>query len=168
MQKNTKSTIFIARIGVISALYVVLSLVSIPVGAIQFRASEGLTILPLLLPESVISLFVGCVITNLITGCALLDIVLGSIITLLAGLLTYFCGKIIKNLALKFIVGGTFPVILNALFLPLIWSVCYGAGEYVYIVQALILLASQSVSVYGVGSAVFFSVRKIKGIGEML
>ncbi len=164
MQKNTKTTIFIARIGVVSALYVVLSLVSLPVGAIQFRASEGLTILPLLMPESVISLFVGCVITNLITGCAILDIILGSIITLLAGILTLCAGKIIKNVALKFIVGGFFPVILNALFLPLIWSVCYGAGEYIYVIQALILLASQSVSVYGVGSAVYFSARKIKAL----
>ncbi len=164
MQKNSKSTIILARTGVISALYVVLSLVSIPVGAIQFRASEGLTLLALFMPESIVSLFVGCVITNLITGCAVLDIVLGSLITLTAGVLTYITGKILKNTALKIIVGGIFPVLLNALFLPLIWSVCYGAGEYVYIVQALILLASQGVSVYGVGSVLYLGARKIKAL----
>ena len=161
MQKNNKSTLIIARTGIISALYVVLSLVSLPVGAIQFRASEGLTLLALFMPESIVSLFLGCIITNLITGCAFLDIVLGSVITLTAGVLTYLTGKIIRTTALKIIVGGIFPVLLNALFLPLIWSVCYGA-EYIYYIQMLILLASQSVSVYGVGTIVYLSAKRIK------
>ena len=164
MQKNSKSTILLARCGVIAGLYVALSMVSIPVGAIQFRLSEGLTMLPLIFPESIISVFIGCILTNLITGCALLDIILGSVITLVAGVFTYFIGRLFKKFSLKIIVGGIFPVILNALFLPLIWSVCYGAGEYVYIVQALLLLASQSVSVYGVGTIMLLGVKNIKKI----
>ncbi len=161
MQKNSKSTIILARCGVIAGLYVALSMVSIPVGAIQFRLSEGLTLLPLIMPESVVSVFIGCVLTNLITGCALLDIILGSVITLLSGVFTYFTGRLLKRFSLKIIVGGIFPVILNALFLPIIWSVCYGAGEYVYIVQALLLLASQSVSVYGAGSVMLMGAKNI-------
>lgn len=164
MQKNSKSTILLARCGVIAGLYVALSMVSIPVGAIQFRLSEGLTMLPLIFPESIISVFIGCILTNLITGCALLDIILGSVITLVAGVFTYFIGRLFKKFSLKIIVGGIFPVILNALFLPLIWSVCYGAGEYVYIVQALLLLASQSLSVYGVGTIMLLGVKNIKKI----
>ena len=164
MQKNSKSTILLARCGVVAGLYVALSMVSIPVGAIQFRLSEGLTMLPLILPESIISVFIGCILTNLITGCALLDIILGSVITLVAGVFTYFIGKLFNKFSLKIIVGGIFPVILNALFLPLIWSVCYGAGEYVYIVQALLLLASQSLSVYGAGTIMLLGVKNIKKI----
>jgi uncharacterized membrane protein len=164
MQKNSKSTLMLAPCGVIAGLYVALSMVSIPVGAIQFRLSEGLTMLPLILPESIISVFIGCVLTNLITGCALLDIILGSVITLVAGVFTYFTGKLLNKFSLKIIVGGIFPVILNALFLPLIWSACYGAGEYVYIVQALLLLASQSVSVYGAGTIMLLGVKNIRKI----
>jgi hypothetical protein len=87
--------------------------------------------------------------------------VVGSIITLVAGILTALVGKFIKNKALKIIVGGFFPVVLNALLLPLIWLICYGVLEYVYYLQALLIFLGQAVAIYGVGSVVFFSMEKI-------
>ena len=159
------STKKLARAGVISALYVVLSLITFPVasGSIQFRLSEGLTLLPLFLPESVIALFVGCMLSNLITGCMILDVIFGSLITLLAGILTYLVGKIIKNKPLKYVLGGIFPVLLNAILLPVIWYFCYGQLEYLYLLQVAFLLASQTVSVYafGVPLCIFIEKRKL-------
>lgn len=145
----------LARIGIIACLYIVLSLVSLPVGYVQLRVSEGLTILPLIIPESAVALGIGCLLTNLITGCAVLDILLGSLITLFSAFLTMFTAKIIKKAVWRVLIGGFFPVILNAFLLPLIWLYCYGTGEYVYYVQVLLLLASQSLSVYGVGSITY-------------
>ena len=158
-----KSTLIIVRAGLIAGLYVVLSLITMPIasGAIQFRISEALTILPLFFIEAIPALFVGCMLSNLITGCVLLDIVFGSIITLIASVLTFLIGKIIKNAFLKMFLGGLFPVLLNALFLPLIWLKVYGAIEYVYYLQALFLLISQSLSVYACGSPLYLAVRKI-------
>lgn len=161
------STKKIARAGIIGALYVLLSLLTLPVasGAIQFRASELLTILPLLFPEAVPALFIGCALSNLLTGCALLDVVLGSVVTLIAGILTYLCGKFLKRTALKIIIGGFFPTVLNAFILPLIWVLCYGAPEYVYIVQSAILLVSQSVVIYALGTPTYLGIKKMRDDG---
>ncbi len=158
----SNSTKIIVRAGLIAGLYVVLSLLTLPVasGAIQFRLSEALTILPLFFIEAVPALFVGCMLSNLITGCMLLDIVLGSVITLVASLLTYFSGKLIKSTFLKILIGGFFPVALNAFFLPILWILIYGAIEYVYILQVLFLIISQSLSIYGLGTPIYLAVKK--------
>jgi len=152
----------IAVCGIISALYVATSLITFPVasGAMQIRLSEGLTLLPLLIPESIIAVFIGCLLSNLLTGCALFDIIFGSLITLVAGVFTYLIGKTIKNTALKIFTGGLFPVLLNAFLLPLIWFYCYGKLEYLYLIQVGLLLVSQSVSVYLVGSFCYFATKR--------
>ncbi len=155
---------FLARTGIIAALYTVLTLLVLPLasGAIQIRVSEGLCLLPLMFIEAIPGLAVGCLIANLITGCAFFDILFGSLITLVSAIFTFFVGKTIKNTPLKIIIGGLFPVVLNAVFLPLIWEVCYGAGEYVYLAQTLLLLVGQTVSVYGVGTPVYLKLKNIK------
>lgn len=152
----------IARAGLIAGVYVLTALITFPIssGAIQLRLSEALCILPLLFIEAVPALFVGCILINFLTGCAFFDVILGSLITLLAALSTYFVGRIIKNTVAKIVVGGLFPVALNALLLPLVWLL-YGTPQYVYFVQAVILIIGQSLAVYAVGIPLYFAVRKI-------
>ena len=118
-----KTTLKIVRAGVIGALYIVLSLItfSFSGGAIQLRIAEGLTLLPLIYPESIPALFVGCLIFNQISGLALYDVLLGSLITLVASIFTYLVGKFVHSKVLKIVLGGLFPVLLNAFFLPVIW-----------------------------------------------
>ena len=154
----------ITRAGIIASLYTVTTLLTMPVasGAVQIRIGEALTLLPLLYVESIPALFVGCILSNLISGCAFFDIVFGSLITLFASVLTFLTGKIIKNTPLKIIVGGLFPVLLNAFLLPLIWVYCYGALEYIYGIQALLLIAGQGVSVYLIGSPLVVQIKKYK------
>ncbi len=161
MKKFNAKTL--ARLGIIAGLYVVLSVLVLPLasGSIQIRFGEAMTLLPLFFPEATISLFIGCAIVNLISGCALFEIIVGSIITLIAGILTAIAGKIIKNKVLKNIVGGFFPVVLNALLLPLIWLICYGVIEYVYYLQVILIFLGQAVAIYGVGSFVFIAMEKI-------
>lgn len=160
MFKTTKK---IARAGVVSGLYVVLSMLAFPVasGFIQFRVGEALTVLPLIFPETSIGLAVGCAVTGIITGCPVIDTVFGSLITLFAGILTFYVGGRCKNGQKKFFIGGIFPIALNAFALPLVWYWCYGKLQFLYVLQALSLLLSQSVAVYGVGAAVFFPIEKI-------
>lgn len=159
---NSKFTKRLTRAGLIAGLYTATSFVIAPLasGAVQVRLSEALTMLALIFPEAIPALFVGCFLSNLITGCAPFDIIFGSLITLIAGSLTFVTGKCIKNLYVKVILGGLFPVILNAVFLPLIWVWCYGVGEYVYILQALLVLVGQLLSVYGLGVPLFLAVKK--------
>ena len=162
MFKNTSS---IARAGLIAGLYVVLTLIVFPIASteIQFRPSEGLTLLALIFPEAVPALFVGCMLSNFITGCQLLDVIFGGLITLVAGLCTYGVGKIIKKTWLKIFIGGLFPVLLNALLLPVIWYYCYYQSDFIYYLQVIFLTISQSISVYAVGSPiVIFLAKRIK------
>ena len=150
--------------AIIASLYIIFTMVTFSVsgGAIQFRLSESLCILPLFMFEASIGLFVGCLLSNLITGLPLIDVFGGSIVTLLAGVLTYLAGRFLHKKWAKFIVGGLFPVLLNAFLLPLIWFYCYGKIEHLYIIQVLFLLISQAVSVYLVGGIIYYFSHKSK------
>lgn len=158
-----------ARAGVIAALYVSLSLLVLPVasGAIQFRVSEALCVLPLIYAEAIPALAVGCIISNLITGCAAYDVIFGSIITLAAAAATYGIGKTPFGKFFKISVGGLFPVFLNAFLLPVIWYFCYGELEYVYMLQVLFLIISQSAAVYFIGSLCYLSLFKMRQKGVL-
>ena len=82
----------IALSGIIAAIYTVMSLLSsvfgIAYGPIQCRFSEALTVLPFLFPEAIPGLFIGCVVTNLMSTVGPLDLIFGSLATLLAALWT--------------------------------------------------------------------------------
>lgn len=85
----------LARGGMIAAAYAVTaifgSVFGISYGPIQFRFSEALCLLPYLFPEAVGGLFVGCLIANICSPYGLLDILVGSLATLLAAYLTARC-----------------------------------------------------------------------------
>ena len=164
MSKNNFSTYHLARAGIIAGLYVAVSFIIAPFasGAIQVRLSEGLTILAIILPESIPALFVGCLLSNLITGCAIYDVIFGSLITLISAIFSYFSTKRIKNIPLKIFIGGLFPILFNAFLLPLIWQWCYGFGQYVYIVQVAFLLIGQAISVYAIGTPIYLTVKRLK------
>ena len=81
MSKSRFTTRQIALAGIIAAIYAVMSLLSsvfgIAYGPIQCRFSEALTVLPFLFPEAVPGLFIGCVVTNLMSTVGPLDIIFG-------------------------------------------------------------------------------------------
>ena len=83
----SRTTLYLTRGAVIAAMYVVLTYISMAFGldkgVIQFRLSEALCILPFFLPEAVAGLFVGCILSNMLTGCLLWDVIFGSTATLI-------------------------------------------------------------------------------------
>lgn len=78
--------------AMVAAMYAVMSyfgnVFGLTFGPVQFRFAEALTVLPFVLPAATPGLFVGCLITNLLSPYGLLDIVVGSLATLLAALWT--------------------------------------------------------------------------------
>ena len=84
-KESVFSPLFIARAGMIAALYVVLTMLFAPISfkEVQVRISEALTILPLFTPAAIPGLFVGCLISNILGGCILWDIIFGSIAMIL-------------------------------------------------------------------------------------
>ncbi|ACA53784.1 QueT transporter family protein [Clostridium botulinum] len=126
--------------AVIAAIYTVLTLLLAPIsyGQIQVRVSESLTLLPFLSSYSIWGVFLGCIISNLIGGNGIIDVVFGSLATLIAAVLTYYIGK--SNLKFKKYLAPLPPIIINAvvigfilnytLKLPLLLSIIWvGLGE---------------------------------------
>ena len=121
MKKNSRA-FFVAYAAIIAALYVVLTLIANALGlanyAIQVRFSEALTILPYFTPAAIPGLFVGCILSNILTGCVPLDILFGSLATLLGAIFTYKLRK------WKFITPLP-PIIFNMLLVPPVLAFVY-------------------------------------------
>ncbi len=80
----------VTRIAIIAAVYAAVTVILAPISylGMQVRVSEALTVLPFIFPESVVGLSIGCLIANIYGGLGLIDIIFGSLATLLAGYLT--------------------------------------------------------------------------------
>ncbi len=114
----------IAETGLIAAVYAACTLVALLLlqglawGPVQFRISEALVVLAVLIPSAVPGLTIGCVIANLAsmvingTGAlGLLDVVFGSLATFVGAM---WCRKFASNPKLA-LLG---PVLANALIVP--------------------------------------------------
>ena len=94
MEKPRFNTRLLAVAAIAGAAYAALTVALAPIsyGPVQFRISEVLCILPYFIPSTAWGLYVGCLLANLFTG-NIFDIILGSLATLLAGLLTARTGR---------------------------------------------------------------------------
>lgn len=92
MDKRTRSLVIA---GITGALYAALTMFLAPIsyGAIQFRLSEALCILPFFCPATAVGLTIGCMFANLLSAAGILDIVFGSLATLLASLCAAWFGR---------------------------------------------------------------------------
>lgn len=134
--RNSKA-IYITKAAITAALYVVLTLFtgafSFASGPIQIRLSEALTVLPFFMPESVLGLFVGCLLSNLFTGCLPWDIIFGSAATLIGAIGTYYLGKTRISVKYKKWLAPLPPIISNTLIIPYILIKVYNLkGTYPY------------------------------------
>lgn len=125
------NTLYLTQASLIAALYVMLTIISnfagLASGVIQLRLSEMLTIIPVFTPAAIPGLAVGCAVANLATGCALWDVVFGTLATTLGALGTYYIGRKYPY------AGPAFPIAANALIVPKVLQVVYGAeGTYWY------------------------------------
>ena len=123
--------------AVIAAIYFVLTSIFAPIsfGQIQVRVSEALTVLPVFTLAAVPGLFVGCLISNLLmTTLGPIDVILGSLATLTAAVMTY----LLRN---KRPLAPLPPVLVNAVIiglelhwvlgLPLLETMAYiGLGQF--------------------------------------
>jgi uncharacterized membrane protein len=161
----------LCRAGIIAALYTTLTYVFAPFafGPFQIRPAEALCILALIYPEAIPALTVGCMLSNLASPYAFYDITFGSLTTLLAAFITYLVGAKLKNTTLKIFMGGLFPVLFNALFIPfVIVFLCDGGGDSVWVAYFTFvgsIFLTQSVWVYGLGAPLYLSVARLKKQG---
>ena len=146
----------------IAALYVALtyfsSLFGLANGAIQFRISEALCILPIFLPEAVPGLFVGCLISNLITSANVFDIIFGSLATLIGAV----GARLLRKLPAGLLWTATLPTVLsNMLIVPPVLIFAYGVTDaYLWLV---LTVGIGEIVCAGVGGTVLgYSLKKAK------
>ena len=122
-KENRKMIKFIVINGLIAAIYVVFTapFANIAYGPIQFRLAEVLTVLPIFSAATIPGVTLGCFIANLINPNNLgpVDIIGGSLATLIAGYFSWLIGKKNKPLGIippivfnGLIVGGYLPFLL--------------------------------------------------------
>ena len=102
----------LVRCAVIAAVYVVVCLVLAPFsyGAVQVRVAEALCLLPVFGAEYIVGVTLGCFLANLL-GSTVVDVVFGTLATLLACLVTYKLRDIrVKGLAIP---ASLPPVVFN-------------------------------------------------------
>ena len=120
---------YITHGAAIAAIYVVLTLVANAFGlanaAIQIRISEALTVLPYFTPVAIPGLFVGCILSNILTGCLPLDTVFGSLATLLGALGTYFISRKLKHNKTAQWLAPVPPIVANTLIVPFVLAYVY-------------------------------------------
>lgn len=116
MRKFTVRDLTLA--AVVAALYVVMGyfadIFGLTFGPVQFRFAEALTVLPFLYPATAPGLAIGCLITNLLSPYGAADIVLGTLATAIAALLTMRMPR--------WYLAAVPPIVVNAIILPPMWA----------------------------------------------
>lgn len=148
MFKKLLTTRSVCLSAMIAALYAALTLLLAPIsyGAIQCRISEAMTLLPILLPQAIPGLVIGCLVTNLLSPVAIWDVIFGTLATLIAALGTYWLRK-------KPLLAALCPVVANGVIVGVMLAVFYAlplwmtmlevaVGEAVAVALGFILLAA--------------------------
>lgn len=91
MREEVLKTKYIVQTAVIAAVYAVFTLVLSPIsyGPVQVRVSEALTVLPGFTPAAVPGLFIGCFISNMVGPYGVIDMICGSVATLIAAFFSH-------------------------------------------------------------------------------
>lgn len=152
---------YLTKASLIAAIYIVLVMIQIlpfplanlTFGPIQLRLAEGLTLLPLVEAAAIPGLFVGVILSNLLlsvySGFGLIDIIGGSLVTLLAAYLT----SKMKNKFTAMIP----PVVLNGLIVS-IWVSFF--TKIPYHLTVLGISAGELISVAIFGNLILYVYKK--------
>lgn len=143
----------IVYVGLIAALYVVITIVFAPIsyGMVQVRVSEALTVLPFVFPESILGLYLGCLIANIYGGFGFIDIVFGSLATLIAAYLT-------SKMPSKYLAPLP-PVLVNSLIVGLI---LYYVNKTPLLLNMFYVLGGQVVSCYLLGLPLLLLLKRYR------
>lgn len=126
MKRNTQTVYFIAHAAAIAAIYTVLTMVCMPIafGPVQFRISEALCILPYFTPAAIPGVTVGCFLSNLLGTAAPLDVVFGSLATLIGACGSYLLRRHKHLICIP-------PIVSNTIIIPWVLRYAYGSEDLI-------------------------------------
>ncbi|NLI60345.1 MAG: QueT transporter family protein [Clostridiales bacterium] len=147
---SNKKTRFIVEAAILAAIYAAITILLAPIsyGQIQVRIAEALTILPYFTPAAVPGLFVGCILANIFGG-SIIDIVFGSLASLIAAILSRKAPK-------PWLVPLP-PVIINGLVIG--WVLYMVEGLPYWLTVGTVTLG-QIISCYGLGYPLLIILEK--------
>lgn len=161
--KMKKKTRYVTHAGIIATIYVVLTyltgILGLASGAVQCRFSEAMCILPAFTPAAIPGLFVGCIISNLLTGSVVFDIVFGSLATLIGAVGT----RIIAKKSLSPYLYPVPAIVSNTVILPFVLKYAYGLGSGV-LYLALTVAIGEIISCGILGVLLYYSLKKYEKI----
>lgn len=116
MKTNIKKIVIIATVA---ALYTLLTYLSaalgLAYGAVQFRLSEALMVLAIFSPEAIWGLALGCVLGNIASPLGVVDILCGTLATVLAAICIRFVASKFQNDLVKCFFVALFTAVFNAI-----------------------------------------------------
>ncbi len=144
--KKRFSTRSLCLSAIVAGLYAALTLgfQAISYGAVQFRVSECMTLLPVLFPEAVPGLAAGCLISNLFSpmGVNAYDVVFGTLATLVSALLS-------RRFRKRLWLAALMPVVVNAAVIGMVMT--YGYGVDLLWTNMLTVGAGEAAVCYALG-----------------
>ena len=153
---NNKSKM-LAEAGIIAALYVILTEISATLGLasgfIQLRLSEALCVLVIFTPAAIPGLTVGCLLGNVLSGCAVLDVIFGSLATLLGAIGSFALKK-------RKIWAIAAPILSNTVIIPFVLKFEYGLNQGL-LVLAFGVFAGEFITAGLLGQLVMKTYNKI-------
>ena len=124
-------------------------------GAIQIRISESLCVLTFFTPAAIPGLTIGCLLSNLIIGANLLDVVFGTLATLIGAVGGYYLRK--KQWLI------TLPTVLaNTIIIPLVIVYGFGFTDMTLPVIALTVCIGELISATLLGMGLLSILKKYK------
>lgn len=156
------STRKMLRAALIAAVYVALCLLLAPAayGPVQVRVAEALALLPVLCPEAVAGLAVGCFFANLLGGMPL-DMLVGTAATLLAAV----CTRQLRHVRWRGLplAAAVPPILFNAVFIGAELSFLLlpaGTGAGLWLLNMATVGAGQLISCGVLGVALVWFIEK--------
>lgn len=156
--KENKLTRNLTQGAMIAAIYVVLtvSLAPIGYGPIQFRISEALCILPYFTPAAIPGLFIGCFLSNLIGTAAALDVIFGSLATLIGAVGSYALRRTKWLVCLP-------PILANTIIIPWVLRYAYGSPDLIPV--AMVTVGIGEIAAIGVlGNLLLHFLERYRGV----
>lgn len=161
-----KKTIFVVKSAIIAAIYAGLTyfsaMLNLAYGGIQFRFSEALTILAVFSPSAIPGLTIGCFLGNITSPYGIIDIICGTLATLIAATLSYK-SRSIKQKDLP-LLSALFPVLINAVIIGLEITLFMpeGFAFNAFLFSVLQVGLGQLVMCYGLGIPLYKFIKKAK------
>ena len=146
--------LFITQGAIIAAIYVVLVFIFSPIrfSAVQVRIAEALTILPYFTPAGIPGVTIGCFLGNFLLGSEPLDIIFGTLATLIGAIGSY------KLRHRKFLVPLP-PIIANTIIVPWVIRFAYSDVTPIPFMMATVGIG-EVISVGILGMILLFALEK--------